>query len=90
MKTIVTLAGGVVTVTENAGVFSVNLVDNVSVGGGEAAGIVKVAGTASATLDAATGLKLAEALLNSHLPVAVAPLATVVESIVNTAVAALE
>lgn len=90
MKTIATLAGGAVTLTEDAGVFSLNISDAVSVGGGAAAGIVKAKGCGSVELDAADGLKLGEALLNSHLPASVQPLATVIEGIANQAVAALE
>lgn len=86
MKTIVSLAGGAVSVTENAGVFSLNI--DASLGGGSAAGVVK--GQGSILLDAGTALKLGESLLNSHLPVSVQGLAGAVESIVNTAVASLE
>lgn len=86
MKNIGSWFGGAVVITENAGVFS--LVVNESVGGGLAAGVVK--GSAEVILDAASGLKLAEALLNSHLPAAIAPMAAIVEAVVNQAVVALE
>lgn len=90
MKTIASLAGGAVSLTEDAGVFTLSLSDAAQVGGGSAAGIVKVQGAGSVVLDAATGLKLGEALLNSHLPATVQPLATIVETIANQAIAALE
>ena len=89
-KLIFSALNGAVTLTEDAGVFTLALADSASIGGGVAAGIAKVGGDAHLVLDGATGLKLGEALLNSHLPAAALPLATVVETVVNTAVAALE
>jgi hypothetical protein len=89
-KSIFSAAGGAIALTEDAGVFTLALSDAAAVGGGQAAGIVKVQGSGSVVLDAQTGLKLAEALLNAHLPATVQPLAAVVESIANQAIAALE
>lgn len=90
MKTILSVANGAVTLVEDAGVFTLNVNEAASIGGGQAAGVLKVQGSGSIVLDAEAGLKLGEALLNSHLPVAVQPLALVVEGIANQAIKALE
>lgn len=90
MKVLASFAGGAVQLTEDKGVFSLSIDESVSLGGGQAAGVVKAAGKGSIQLDAELGLKLGEALLNSHLPAAVQPLAQAVEAIVNQAVKALE
>lgn len=89
-KQIVSLVGGAVVLSEDAGVFTLALSESASVGGGSSAGLVKVQGSGSVVLDAATALKLGEALLNSHLPASVQALAAVIEGIANQAVAALE
>lgn len=81
---------GALTINEDSGVFTLNIAEAAAVGGGEAAGIVKVQGQASVILDAQTALKLGESLLNAHLPAALQPLAQVVEGIANQAIAALE
>jgi len=86
MKVLFSLMGGAIQLEEQAGV--VSLVWNESLGGGEAAGIVK--GSGSIQLDAMSALKLGEALLNSKLPVSVAPLAAVIETVVNQAIVSLE
>jgi hypothetical protein len=90
MKQIVSLANGAVVLNEDQGVFTLSLSESASVGGGSAAGVVKVQGSGSVVLDAETGLKLGEALLNSHLPASMQPLAQVVEGVANQAIKALE
>lgn len=90
MKTIFSVAGGAVTLTEDAGVFKLSITESASIGGGQASGLVKAQGSGSVVLDGASGLKLGEALLNSHLPASVQPLALVVEGIANQAIASLE
>lgn len=90
MKLIASLANGAVTLTEENGVISLNVDEAISVGGGEAAGLVKVAGKASVQLGAEAGLMLGEKMLNAHLPTSVAPLALVVEGVANQALKALE
>lgn len=86
MKTLASLMGGAVVLTEEAG--KVTLSFDESLGGGAAAGIIK--GQGSVVLDGAAGLALGEKLLNAHLPAAMQPLAPVVEGIFNQAIAALE
>lgn len=90
MKTILSLADGAVVLNEDAGVFTLQAQDSAAVGGGQAAGLLKVQGAASIVLDAESGVKLGEALLNAHLPAPVQPLAQVVEGIANQALKALE
>lgn len=90
MKTIASLAGGAVLLTEDQGIITLSVDEAVSLGGGEAAGIVKIAGKGSIQLNAELGIKLGEALLNSHLPAALLPIAQVVEGIANQAIKAME
>ena len=86
MKTIFSSFGGALTLTEQSGVFTLSW--NESLGGGQASGIIS--GKGSVVLNAETGLKLGEALLNAHLPASVQPYATIVETVANQAIAALE
>ena len=86
MKTILTLFNGGFTVTEQAGVITLSI--NEAAGGGECAGFLK--GTASIVLQGTQVLKVGETFINSKLPTALAPLATVVEGVVNQAIASLE
>jgi hypothetical protein len=86
MKTLLSVANGALTVTEDGGKVSLNFDE--SVGGGAAAGIVK--GQGSIVLDANMGLQLGEKLLNSHLPASVQPLAQVIEGVANQAIQAIE
>lgn len=90
MKQIVSLAGGAIVLNENAGVFTLSLNESASIGGGQAAGIVKVQGVGSVVLDGETGLKLGQALLNAHLPASVQALASVIEGVADQAIDALE
>lgn len=86
MKTIFSAMGGAVTLTEQAGVFTLSWSE--SLGGGLAAGIVK--GQGSLVLSGTLGLQLGEKLLNAHLPASVSALASVVEGVANQAIASLE
>ncbi len=87
MKTLESFEGGASTLTEQGGVFSVNF--DGSLGGGTLAGILS--GKGSISLGAGTvGLKAAESLLNHLLPASVQAIATAIESVVNSAAAALE
>lgn len=86
MKTLATLFGGKLVITENEGV--VSFTEGFSAGGGKTAGIL--AGGATETLNAYQGLLAGQALLNSHLSAAILPLAQGVETIVDAAVTAAE
>lgn len=90
MKVLFENADKSVQLIEDAGVVTLSIDESKSIGGGEASGIVKVAGNAKVILDGALGLKLGEAYLNAHLPAAVVPLAKVIEGIANQAIAAIE
>ena len=89
MKTLLSLLGGAVVLTEQGGVFTLSLND--SLGGGAAAGVLK--GQASLVLDAGDGVKLGEAALNGVIQVkapSLLPLVEVVEGVANQALTALE
>jgi hypothetical protein len=86
MKTIFSALGGALTLTEQSG--TVTLSWDESIGGGLAAGIVK--GQGSLVLNGTLGLQLGEKLLNAMLPASVLPLAQVVETVANQAIAAIE
>lgn len=89
MKEVARFANGVIVLKKDNGKFILAVSEDASLGGGEAAGIIKVKGSAEVELNAEQALKLAEALLNAHLPPALVPLAQVVEGIVNQAVLAI-
>jgi len=86
MKTIFSAFDGALVMTEENGVYTLSA--DKEVGGGAAAGVIE--GKGSIVLDRKTGMKLGEALLNSHLPTTVQPLAQVVEGIVEQGIEALE
>lgn len=88
MKTIVSLLGGAVVLTEQGGVITLSL--DATLGGGTA-GILK--GQASLVLDVASGVKLGEGVLNAVIAQrapALVPLVQVVEGVANQALATLE
>ena len=86
MKTIFSMFGGGLTLTEQAGIFTLSV--NESAGGAECAGFIK--GTGSLVLNGSQVLKIGEAFIVGKLPVALQPLTVIVESVVNQAIAALE
>lgn len=90
MKTIASFENGAITLTEDQGVFSLNFNESLSAGGGQASGIAQIQGQGSVKLNGALGLKLGEALINSHLPASVLPLAKVIEGVADQAIQALE
>jgi hypothetical protein len=86
MKTLLSILGGAVTITEMNGVVSFNW--NETLGGGQAAGILK--GVGSIQLSGNQALMLAEGWLNGKLPAALLPLAMSIEAVANAAVKAVE
>ncbi len=86
MKTLLSVMGGAITITEQNGVFSLNW--NESLGGGQAAGILK--GSGSIQLSATQLLELGENVLNAHLPASAVPVAEAVEGVANAAIKAAE
>jgi hypothetical protein len=90
MKKIFSALDGAVALTESEGVFTLSISDALSVGGGKAAGLLKVQGAGSVVFDAPTGAALGLALLNSHLPAALQAPAALVEAVIEEAVKAVE
>jgi hypothetical protein len=90
MKTLVNLGNGVFTITEQGGVFKLEIQESKAVGGGKAAGILSVAGDGVITLSAQQALLLAEAFANSKVPAPVEPILEAVEAVANPVIEALE
>ena len=86
MKTLLSLLGGAITITEANGNVFFNW--NQALGGGAAAGILQ--GTGSIKLSGDQALHLAEEWLNGKLPPALLPLAVSIEAIANAAIKAVE
>lgn len=86
MKTLFSLFGGALTLTEESGVFTLSF--NEALGGGQAAGIIK--GSGSFVLNGTQGLQLGEKLVIGMLPSSMQSLASAVSGIINTAIAAVE
>lgn len=84
MKTIVTLEGGAITVTEQGADLFLNY--DAAAGGGSLAGILSGAGSIKLAAGS-VGLKAAEAFVNHILPSAAEPFATAIESYINAQVA---
>ena len=82
MKTLLSLLGGAITVTEINGVVSLNW--NESLGGGAAAGILK--GSGSLQLAGLDAVHLGEALLNAKLPASMQGAAVAVEGVIDAAI----
>ncbi len=89
MKEIASFANGIVVLKKDEGKFILAITDSLSVGGGEAEGVLKAKGSGEVELNAEQALKLGEALLNAHLPPLLAPFAQVVEGVVNQAILAI-
>ena len=86
MKTLLSLLGGALLVTEEAGVVTLSFDE--ALGGGAAAGVLK--GSGSLVLNGEQGLQLGVNLMNAHLPPALLPLAQVVEGVALQALKAAE
>lgn len=87
MKTLLTLEGGAITITEKSGDFYLNF--NGSIGGGSVAGWLS--GQGSIKLGTGTvGLKAAEAFLNHLLPASAQAIAQMIEGVLNSAIATVE
>lgn len=86
MRTLFSLFGGALVLTEQSG--NLTLSWNESLGGGKVKGIVT--GTGSIELGAYSAIQLGETDLNALLPAALQPFALVIEGVANTALVALE
>ena len=89
MKTLLNVANGAVIVTEDNLVVTLTFAESASLGGGQAAGIVKVAGNGSVVANGPLAIQLGFALINPHVPAFALPLATALENILLKAVTAL-
>lgn len=86
MKTIVTIEGGAITITEKGGDFFMNF--DGSIGGGQLAGIIS--GQGSIKLGSGSvALKAAESFLNHLLPAPTQAIAQLIESAINSAIAVI-
>ncbi len=86
MKTLVSLDGGVLVVQEEAGKFELAVNDAFVVGGGQAAGIVSVKGSASIVLSGKQAFDLGMALLKAHSPAALIPIEEGAQAIADAAI----
>ena len=86
MKTLASLFGGALTLTEQGGIVSLNFNESLAVGSAKGA----IQGSGSIQLNAFLFLQLAEAAINKALPSSVAPLIEAAENVANAAVQALE
>lgn len=86
MKTLLSLANGAFTITEQGGVFTISLNDKVSVGGGKAAGIVSLQGAGSIVLSGKQAFDLGMALLEAHSPAALVPIEEGAQAIADAAI----
>lgn len=88
MKTLLSLAGGAVVLTEQAGVFTLAFDEKLSVGGGEAAGIVSVQGQGFLVLSGAQAVKLLGTIAMAHSPASLIPLEAGAVTMAEGAIAA--
>jgi len=86
MKTLLSLLGGAITITEQNGIVSFNW--NESLGGGQAAGVLK--GVGSIQLSGNQALHLAEGWLNGKLPAALVPFAKGIENLIDVGLKTVE
>lgn len=86
MKTLLSLYGGAITLTEEAGVLTLSFSE--AIGGGSAAGLVK--GSGSIVFGGAQAIQLGEKMLNALLPAALQGAAVAIEAVANAAIAAIE
>lgn len=73
MKTIFATTDGSVTLTEQAGQFTLTLKESQTVGGGKAAGILSAQGSGAVVLQGKVAFDLGMAILESHSPAALVP-----------------
>lgn len=87
MQKVFEIPGGKVTASFSEGKAQLEIAESAGMGGGQAAGVVQVEGSAKATLSALQAIQLAEALLNAHLPAAAAAVAQPIEAFINAQIA---
>lgn len=77
MKTLLSLMGGALVLTEHAGTFTLSFNDTLSVGGGQAAGILSIKGQGSIELSGKQAFDLLATIVESHVP---GPVAAAIEA----------
>jgi hypothetical protein len=87
MKTLLSLANGAFTITEEGGVFTFSFNDQAALGGGEAAGVASVKGSGSLVLSGKQAFDLGMKLLEAHSPAAMVPLEQGVQAVADAAIA---
>lgn len=86
MKTLLSIMGGAITITEANGVVSLNF--NESAGGGKLSGFLKASG--SVQMNAEQELEVGENIVIGKLPAAWQPEAQLLAGVINTAIKAAE
>lgn len=87
-KQLLSLDNGALVITEDGGDITLTLTKAESLGGGQAAGIIQVSDSGSATFKGLQAAKISEALLNHVLPAAAQTIAQPIENFINSEIAA--
>lgn len=77
----ISLPGGSIVVSESAGQVSIAIEEVQSVGGGQAAGVVAIKGSASLVLSGKQAFDLGMAFLEAHSPAALVPVEAGVQAL---------
>lgn len=85
-KELFNFGNGAVVLSEEAGVVTLSLSEQASLGGGEAAGVISVQGSGSVVLKGKVGFDLAMKLLEAHSPAAFVPIEVAAAAIVDAAI----
>lgn len=85
-KVLFNVGNGALILSEQGGDFSLQFSEQVSVGGGVAAGVVAVQGSGSVVLKGKMAFDLGMALLEAHSPAAIVPLEQAVQGIADSAI----
>lgn len=85
MKQLLNLGNGALVINEDAGSIILELAEQISVGGGEAAGVIQVKGAGSVVLSGKQALHLVMKVLEAHSPAAIVPAEQAVEAIADAA-----
>jgi hypothetical protein len=87
MKTLLSLMGGALVLTEQGGLFTLTFDDKLAVGGGKAAGVVSVQGQGSIVLSGKQAFDLLAEMVESHVPAPAAAAVAAIEAVADAAIA---
>ena len=87
MKTIFNLGNGAITLTEQAGQFTLAFNKDLLAGGGKALGIVELEGSGKLVLQGKVAFDLGMAILEAHSPAALLPLEEIGQAAADVAIA---